>query len=229
MTPRQTYILGAIVETYSQTGEPISSGQLTGSIEVSSATIRSEMAILEELGYIYQPHTSAGRVPTDKGYRVYVNTLQASRPDGRVSQALTRRISSAGEADQVIKRAAESLAEATGNLGIATLGDSIYFSGLRNLYNLPEFYGQQGYELARLLDSLDEWLLEAAPQEPISVYIGRENPIGKSSGASLIIARFSSPYSDNSYIGVLGSTRQQYSKVMNLVSYTGKLLEETLR
>lgn len=228
MTPRQSYILSAIVEAYSQTGEPVSSGQLTGQIEVSSATIRAEMSVLEELGYIHQPHTSAGRVPTDRGYRVYVNTLQATRPDNRVSQALARRITSAGEIDQIIKRAAESLAETTGNLGLATLSDSIYFSGLPNLFGQPEFYGQQGHELARLLDNLDVWLEEAAPQEPISVFIGRENPVGKSSGASLIIARFASPYSDNSYIGVLGSTRQHYGKVMSLVGYTGKLLEETL-
>lgn len=229
MSPRQQYILSAIVETYAQTADPVSSAQLTQNIEVSSATIRAEMSELERLGFIYQPHTSAGRVPTDIGYRFYVNNIKNIQPDGRVSHALARQISSAGEADQAIKRAAESLGEVTQNLGLATLSDRLFLSGLKNLFGQPEFVGAGAYEVARLLDSLDEWLSEAAPTGPISVYIGQENPIGKSSGASLIIARFVSPYSDKSYIGVLGSTRQNYGKVMGLVSYAGKYLEGALK
>lgn len=228
MTPRQQYILSEIVEAYATTAEPVSSQQLTEKIEVSSATIRAEMAELERLGYIHQPHTSAGRVPTDRGYRLYVNNLKELQADGRVSQALARRVSSAGEVDRAIKTATESLAEITQNLGLATLSEGLFFSGLRNLFGQPEFAGAQAYEVARLLDSLDEWLAEAAPTQPVSVYIGQENPIGKASGATLIIARFASPFSDNSYIGVLGSTRQNYSRVMGLVNYAGKYLEEVL-
>ena len=228
MTPRQQYILSAIVEAYAQTAEPVSSQQLTHKIEVSSATIRAEMAALEQLGFIHQPHTSSGRVPTDTGYRCYVNTIKSLQPDGRVSYAMARQIASAGEADRAVKRAAESLGEVTNNLGLATLSEGLFFSGLRNLFGQPEFAGARAYEVARLLDSLDEWLSEAAPTGPISVYIGHENPIGKASGASLIIARFASPYSDNTYIGVLGPTRQNYGRVMGLVSYAGKYLEEAL-
>jgi heat-inducible transcriptional repressor len=228
MTPRQQYILSEIVEAYATTAEPVSSQQLTEKIEVSSATIRAEMAELERLGYIHQPHTSSGRVPTDRGYRLYVNNLKELQADGRVSQALARRVSSAGEVDRAIKTATESLAEITQNLGLTTLSEGLFFSGLRNLFGQPEFAGAQAYEVARLLDSLDEWLAEAAPTQPVSVYIGQENPIGKASGATLIIARFSSPFSDNSYIGVLGSTRQNYSRVMGLVNYAGKYLEEVL-
>jgi heat-inducible transcriptional repressor len=228
MTPRQNYILSAIVEAYANTAEPVSSAQLIEKIEVSSATIRAEMAALERLGYIMQPHTSAGRVPTDAGYRMYVNSLKTLQADGRASHALARRIASAGEADKAIKQAAESLAEVTSNLGLATLSEGLFFSGLRNLFGQPEFAGSRAFEVARLLDSLDEWLSEAAPTGRISVYIGHENPIGKSSGASLIIGRFSSPYSDRSYIGVLGPTRQNYGRVMGLVEYVGKYLEEAL-
>ncbi|HSX41491.1 MAG TPA: HTH domain-containing protein [Candidatus Saccharimonadales bacterium] len=228
MSPRQQYILSAIVEAYAKTAEPVSSQQLTEKIEVSSATIRAEMAELERLGHIYQPHTSAGRVPTDKGYRLYVNNLEQLQADSRVSHALARRIASAGEADARIKQAAESLAEATGNLGLATLSDSLYFSGLSNLFGQPEFLGPQGFEVARLLDSLGEWLHEAQPAERVSVYIGGENPIGRSSGATLVVSKFSSPYSDRSYIGVLGPTRQNYPRVMGLVDYAGRHLEEVL-
>src|SRR3954468_5829807 len=106
MTPRQQYILSEIIETYARTAEPVSSQQLTQKIEVSSATIRAEMADLERLGYIMQPHTSAGRVPTDRGYRMYVNNVKELQADNRVSQALARRVSSAGVADRAIKQAA---------------------------------------------------------------------------------------------------------------------------
>lgn len=229
MSPRQNYILSAIVEIYAKTADPVSSQQLTEKIEVSSATIRAEMAELERLGYIYQPHTSAGRVPTDRGYRLYVNSLKTLQPEDRASHALARRIASAGEADKAIRGAAESLADATGNLGIATISKGWVFSGLRNLFGQPEFAGTQAFEVARLLDSLDEWLSEAAPGEKVSVYIGHENPIGKSSGATLIVARFASPYSDQSYIGVMGPTRQNYGRVMGLVDYAGKYLEDSLR
>ena len=82
--------------------------------------------------------------------------------------------------------------------------------------------------VARLLDNLEPWLREAAPNEPLTVFIGRENPIGKSSGATLIISRFRSPYSDKSYIGVLGPTRQNYARTMQLVRRTGAMLEEVL-
>lgn len=229
MTPRQERILHAIVETYARTAEPVGSNALCEHFETSSATIRSEMAVLENLGYIMQPHISAGRVPTDKGYRAYVNSLESPDHDQRHEQALARRVKSAGEVERAIKNAVESLAHVTDNLGLGTIGPNLYLSGMAALFQHPEFYGgREAYEVARLLDSLEEWLAEAAPGDPISVYIGRENPIGRASGATLIISRFESPFSTRSYIGVLGPTRQQYSPVIGLVEYTGRLLEEAL-
>ena len=78
------------------------------------------------------------------------------------------------------------------------------------------------------MDNLEPWLHEAKPNEPLSVFIGQENPIGRNSGCSLIISKFRSPYSDSSYIGVLGPTRQSYKGVMNLVKRTGESLEEAI-
>ncbi len=75
MSPRQEKILMSIVEQYAEVASPVGSHLLAKLFNVSSATVRSEMAELERLGYIEQPHTSAGRVPTDKGYRFYVNNL----------------------------------------------------------------------------------------------------------------------------------------------------------
>lgn len=229
MTPRQQEILRAIVELYAKTAEPVGSMALAEAFETSSATVRAEMAALEREGLIMQPHISAGRVPTDKGYRVYVNAIEPTVGDTRQELALAKRVQSAGEADRAIKNAVESLAHVTRNLGLATIAGNLYMSGMASLFQQPEFAdGPAAYEIARLLDSLEEWLAEAAPNDPISVYIGRENPIGRTSGATLIISRFESPYSSRSYIGVLGPTRQNYGPVIGLVEYTGRLLEDSL-
>lgn len=234
MTSRQERILAAIVEQYAEVAAPVGSSLLARAFGVSSATIRSEMAELEGLGYIKQPHTSAGRVPTDKGYRYYVNQLAEtglikSASENRAQRALTARVSGGGVPEHTIRNTVDTLVELTHNLGLATIGDQLYMSGLSHLFGQPEFmHPAQVQEVARLLDNLEPWLNEAAPNEPLSVYIGRENPIGRGAGCSLIISRFRSPFSDRSYIGVLGPTRQSYRDVMTLVGRAGHALEDTL-
>lgn len=232
MTDRQAKILQAIIEQYAEVASPVGSSLLAKLFDVSSATIRSEMVALERNGYIKQPHTSAGRVPTDKGYRFYVNQLSESQNDSkehRGERALAARVQHGGLPEQTIRNAVDTLVELTHNLGMATIGNQLYMSGLSNLFGQPEFmHPGQVQEVARLLDNLQPWLNETAPNQPLSVYIGRENPIGRSAGASLIISRFRSPFSDRSYIGVLGPTRQSYKDVMSLVGRAGQALEETL-
>lgn len=228
-------ILAAVIEQYAEVASPVGSVTLAKLFNVSSATIRSEMVKLEELGLIMQPHTSAGRIPTDKGYRLYVNAINELQADStpqldRSARAIEARVATHGDrADRAIRSAVDSLVDLTQNLGIATIGDELYMSGIGNLFSQPEFMqGNATQAVARLLDNLEPWLREAAPNEPLNVYIGSENPIGKTSGASLIISRFRSPYSDRSYIGVLGPTRQSYGKVMRLVRHAGAMLEEVL-
>lgn len=235
MTERQAAILSAIIEQYAEVAAPVGSITLAKLFGVSSATIRSEMARLEEMGLIMQPHTSSGRVPTDQGYRFYVNQIteaEANQPAklDRGARAIEARIGTHGDsATRAIRSAVDSLVDLTHNLGLATIGDQLYMSGMGNLFSQPEFMqSNHAQAVARLLDNLEPWLKEAAPNEPLNVYIGAENPVGKTSGASLIISRFRSPYSDRSYIGVLGPTRQSYGRVMGLVRHAGAMLEEVL-
>jgi heat-inducible transcriptional repressor len=232
MTPRQEKILRAIVEEYAEVASPVGSLLLAKVFGVSSATIRAEMAALERLGFIEQPHTSAGRIPTDKGYRYYVNQTTESgniETSSRAERALTARIGEGSVPERAIRNTVDTLVELTHNLGMATIGKQLYMSGLSNLFGQPEFiHPAQVQEVARLLDNLEPWLREAAPNEPLSVYIGSENPIGRNSGCTLIISRFRSPYSDKSFIGTIGPTRQSYKEVMGLVENAGKMLEKAL-
>ena len=142
MSERQAQILAAIIEQYAEVAVPVGSVTLAKLFNVSSATIRAEMARLEEGGYIAQPHTSAGRIPTDKGYRAYVNSLtEAQEPRfDRSARAIEARITPyTDRADWAIRSAVDSLVELTHNLGLATIGDQMYMSGIGNLFNQPEF------------------------------------------------------------------------------------------
>lgn len=245
MTDRQREILYAIIEEYAELATPVGSVTLAKLFDCSSATIRAEMGKLEQMGYIMQPHTSAGRIPTDAGYRLYVNSLQEnfdhaedvaedaprleSGKSDRTTKALTTRIQAQTRADYAIRTAVDSLVELTGNLGLATIGDQLYVSGFGGLFSQPEFIQtQQVQAVGKLLDNIRPWLQEVQPNETINVYIGSENPVGKTSNVSLIISRFRSPYSDRSYIGVLGPTRQSYKRVMSLVRHAGLMLEDVI-
>ena len=280
LTDRQKAILFAVIEEYAEMAAPVGSVTLAKLFDVSSATIRAEMARLEELGLVASPHTSAGRIPTDAGYRLYVNSLvsrendlelaletedlgdldteadddfeevfaEAARqiakdpyfkkiyPDRALSSgqndknrglhALEVRIGSQAQAEYAIRTAVDMLVELTGNLGLATIGNQLYLSGISKLFSQPEFTDYQRIQnVSKLLDNLEPWLREARPGEPLNIFIGRENPIGKNSDVSLIISKFRSPYSDSSYIGILGPTRQNYAQVMGLVRHAGKYLE----
>lgn len=231
LSERQEKILAQIIEEYAETAAPVGSMTMAKLFGVSPATIRAEMARLEAMGLIAQPHTSAGRVPTDAGYRFYVNHLSENAEDSenREMHVMEKRVSSQSRADAAIRGAVDSLVELTGNLGLATIDGQLYLSGMSRLFMQPEFMDYQRVQaVAKLLDNLEPWLREAAPGEPLNIFIGHENPIGKNSEVSLIISKFQSPFSDNSYIGVLGPTRQNYFRVMSLVKYAGKMLEETL-
>ena len=238
MTDRQAKILRAIVEQYAELAVPVGSVLLAQIFDVSPATMRSEMAKLEQMGYLCQPHTSAGRIPKDKGYRLYVNSLvetdaishQRSSKNARYASVMRRRVSAASDrSDLAIKAAVDSLAEITHNLGLATIGEQLYLSGMGSLFAQPEFdRGEHVRAVANLLDNLEPWLRETRPNETLNVYIGSETPICRDSGVSLIVSRFNSRYSEYSYIGVLGPTRQSYASVMALVSDTGKMLESIL-
>ena len=114
MTERKLVILKAIIQTYLETGEPVGSRTLSKDTElnVSAATIRNEMSDLEEMGYIIQPHTSAGRIPSDKGYRLYVDMLMEEK-EQELSEVRENLLEKTEKTDQILKQAAKVLANST--------------------------------------------------------------------------------------------------------------------
>ena len=117
---RDRRILGALVQAYIDHGEPISSLWLASrGFGVSSATLRNVMARLEELGYVRQPHTSAGRVPTDMGYRAYVDQLLSERRTARTAPDLEERLRRAGTVEDVLSHASQEISRASHQVGFA--------------------------------------------------------------------------------------------------------------
>ncbi|RJO61860.1 transcriptional regulator [candidate division WS5 bacterium] len=243
MTSRREAILEAIVREYVSTAEPVGSLTLVKkySFPYSSATIRAEMALLEENGYIMHPHTSAGRVPTEKGYRYFVdmvqkesNSAKASLDKDGISQReediLERRIAAMhSHFERRFDMAAMALADMTRNVAISSMGQEIYSHGLANLFRQPEFYdNDRVLRVADMIDNLQGLLRELPRTKDFMVLIGNESPVGKSAGCSLIVSRVQLPQSTRGYLGVLGPTRMPYEKVIPLVLRTRDLLEQEL-
>ena len=114
LNDRKLKILKAVMQNYLETGEPVGSRTISKytDLNLSSATIRNEMADLEELGYIVQPHTSAGRIPSDKGYRLYVDMLMQDK-EQEVTEIKEQMLEKADKMDQLLKQAARVLANST--------------------------------------------------------------------------------------------------------------------
>lgn len=235
MNERQKEILKAVVELYTESALPIGSQVLLDNynFDVSSATLRNDLSALEEAGFLYQPHTSAGRIPTTQGYRVYVEDIMGE-------EVLTKSEQHRLQSELLMLRAkqtrmgrttAKLLSALSGNLAVtgAFDRDEFYDFGMRELIDNPEF--QEIDELCRLvetLDSLDERLENILGDLPLGetrIYIGEENPIREISNCSMVIA----PYENNEgrgIIAIIGPKRMHYAKNKSLLEYVQRLLSD---
>lgn len=237
MNDRQKQVLAAIVEEYSKTAVPVGSQLLLEQygFDVSSATLRNDMIALEKAGFLYQPHTSAGRIPTDAGYRFFVEeimpdeSLSLSEQKSMQKELLTLR----AKHTRLGRSTAKLLSALSGNLAVAGLGDNegLYDFGMKELLENPEF--RELDELCRLveaLDSLDDKfdviLAELAGGET-KIFIGKENPIAEISNCSMMVA----PYENaegRGILAIIGPKRMQYAKNKSLLEHMRKLLSASL-
>lgn len=230
LTNRQKEILFAIIEQHSVSAEAIGSKAITEHFNISPATVRSEMVILENMGYLYQPHISAGRLPTDKAYRLYVNNIDRPNLQKRKSDSISKKVmSQSNNIKSMVKIATNILSETTNNMAFSVLSDDFYSIGLNNLFSQPEIaLSDRISDVARFIDSLQEWLMLSEIVDVLSIYIGHENPVVKTSGLTTIIAKFSTPLSKHNYIGIIGPMRIDYQNTLATVAYMGQTLEKEL-
>ncbi len=237
---RKEQILKTIISEYIRTAEPVGSKTIAEKedLGVSSATVRNEMAVLEDLGLIDQPHTSAGRIPTDKGYRYYVDLFQASiilsdDEQERILAALAdirRR-----EIEDMLRCILSTLSHLTCYVSLV-LGPPdkrhAYFWGLHQLLHQPEFENIQRVEyLLELLEHeyrLSELLMEDLGQTQVHVKIGSENKRRELDGMSLVMAQYANDEEPLGTIGILGPTRMDYENAIPVVDLTARRLSRLM-
>ena len=234
MNERQEAILGAIVKEYVKTAAPVGSSVLVSKyrLDLSSATIRNEMKKLKAEGYIFQPYTSAGRVPTDKGYRYFVDALMQERELGHDEQRAiqTELLKLKAENNRMAKTVAKMLAHMSQNLALSGVVDSesVWDFGMTKLLQQPEFKeSDQVCQVATLLEYIDEnidKLSDNTQSKNVDIYIGDENPLGKVEHCSMIVSGIQFPSGERGVIAVVGPKRMRYAKNVSLVKYVKKLL-----
>jgi len=221
MKDRQQEILHAIVKHFTETAQPVGSQTILVSykFDVSPATIRNDMAELEKQGLLFQPHTSAGRIPTDRGYRLYVDTMTDFNNATKIAKQRIAEVSKLIKLKKVRQRvydAVNLLSHCTNNVSFATLGNQrTFFLGIANVLKQPEF-SQNPYQASQVfevLEDTDNFLnllnqLDIEEDKP-SIYIGEENILEKIKSCSIIIARYELE-GHHGYIGILGPTRMNY-------------------
>jgi transcriptional regulator of heat shock response len=230
LSSRKEAILAAIVEEYTETGIPVGSIVLVHKYQFpfSTATIRAEMADLENMGYLSHPHTSAGRVPTERGYRYFVNLMEKEKalmaPENVAARKLI--LSMNDRYEKRVQVASKILSELTQNIAFSGIPGEIFSNGLGYLFSQPEFLDPYNVvKAAEIVDNLEYLVTELPKEFDTEIYIGSESPIGKSAGCSLVISQFRAPNGEHGYLGVVGPMRMSYPKTIAAIKGVRKVLE----
>jgi heat-inducible transcriptional repressor len=233
---RKLLVLRAVIHEYLETAEPVSSSATMEKhrIGASSATIRNDMAELEEEGFLEQPHTSAGRIPTEKGYKLYVQELvERDRRVAKFEQGFTARLAEVQkEAEAANARdIAKVVSQETGQTVVVSVpSGGTHVAGLAHLMRKPEFRESEALAgLTEVLDEMDELLADVFPQlsRDVQVLIGSENPFG--TALSSVLMRYDLP-EGSGVIGILGPTRMDYDQnIAMLRSLTDALMQRRLQ
>ncbi len=232
ITTRQAKILAAIVKENCDTGEPVASADLVEKyqLDVSTATIRNEMAALEKLGYIYQPHTSSGRVPTDKGFRYFVNQLMDKVKLTLKEQELLKRemIKLQIAHHELGRRLTKLLSDHSQQASFALFPEEVSTMGLSKILNNPALPPEDAREIAEFFDNIDSYaeqmMKDYGEKGQAEAYIGKELTLSKKSDYSMIVSPLKLPSGKKGVIGLIGPKSMKYEKNLSLLEYIAKLL-----
>lgn len=234
LTDRQKNLLSVVVKEYSENAVPVGSKYIAKKygFDLSPATIRAEMNELEDADYLFQPHTSAGRIPTDKGYRYFVEKIM---PDRDLTKSEQKKLQSEllklqAKNIRLERTVAKLLSGLSGNLAISGVieKDEFYDFGMRELLNEPEFREKDDLcRLAETLDYIDErfdQLIGKLKDNEVKIFIGKENPIKEISNCSMMVAPYRTKTGEKGILALIGPKRMKYAKNKSLIQYMKKLL-----
>ena len=235
LSDRQQALLKAIIEEYIENAEPVGSEVIERKYDlgVSPATIRIEMVKLTDMGYLKQPHTSAGRVPPSLGFRLYIQDLMKEKElpvtaevsiKEKLWQERFRR-------ERLLKEAVKALADRCDMLGLATDNEGqLYWAGAANILDWPEFYD---IDVTRFVLSLfdenprlKEIIGKAVGSDPIHILFGEDMEFEYLRPTSFIFTRYEMDLEKDGIIGVIGPARMNFALVLPYVKYVRNLLVE---
>lgn len=238
MNDRQREVLAAIIELYTKTAEPVGSEALLERhhFPVSSATLRNDMLALEEAGYLYQPHTSAGRIPTDLGYRFYVEEMMGDKPLSKRDQLRLQEefLKLQAKHTRTVRTTAKLLSALSGNLAVSGLleKNEMYDFGMKALIDKPEF--QEMGELARVVETLDtldekiDSLMAGMKDGETRIFIGEENPVTGIENCAMVVSPYRNRDGERGILAIIGPKRMEYAKNKSLIEHMKKLLSSSL-
>lgn len=225
---RQQSILGAVVREYVATCRPVTSqviGMRERDLGVGTATIRNEMLALDEMGYLEQLYTSSGRVPTDKGYRFFVDHLTDDDGEvtGRERAKIRELFAGSDDEDVFVKEFSRTISHMTGAFAAAGLFDDelFYDVGFSQVLKEPEFQDVAYLEdFGRLIDSLDDavrGLCEQSRNAHERIFIGKENPMAQGRSHAMIVSSWRHPAGFEGFLTVIGPKRMDYERTISLL------------
>ncbi len=230
MNQRQESLLKYLIREHIHTAEPVGSKLLAEKykLDISPATIRNDMSQLEEEGWLFQPHTSAGRLPTEKAYRYYIEKYIEQEPSlpakeqAKLKKWFRKASRRAPDEETVFKLTAKQLAELSGLTALLAFGEyNVYYTGLGNLFRQPEFGEINSiYNLSQVIDRLDEVMAGIFNRvNSTEIKLGSQSYFDPRCAHVLTKAR-------GKLIGLLGPMRMDYKHNLALLNYSVSLLEE---
>lgn len=238
LSDRQSQLLKAIIELYVKSGDPIGSEAIEKNynLGVSPATIRHDMVKLTEMGFLKQPHTSAGRIPTSMGFRLYIAELMKEKElpvaaEVSMKESLWQQ---RHHQQRLLKEAVKSLAQRCRMLSLAVddEGDT-YYAGAANILDFPEF---EDIDVARFVLSLfDEYLTlqqiigKAQGADPLHILFGEEMGFEDLNTTSFVFCRYRGRGEHSGVVGVIGPARMNFPIILPYIKFTSQLIEEASR
>ena len=234
---RENKVLEAIVKAHIDSAYPVGSKHIAQILGLSSATIRSVMFELEKAGFIMQPYTSAGRVPTDLGYRRYVDCImfanELSESDDALFLRLRQLVNRKKLLEEVIEEISSAISRITKYTGIALApNNKLYFDGTYHMLEQPEF-SEQGTarEFLRAIEEKEELMRimnEDLEEAGTIIRIGRENTFSGLRGCTIITSTYKIKNRASGNIGIIGPMRMRYEEVVPAIEYLAGMTTEIL-
>jgi len=248
-TDRQVKLLDFIIREHVKTAKPVGSALIAkkAGFKLSPATLRSEMGELEKAGYLAQLHTSGGRVPTDKAYRYYVNSLLENdvgldlkaKDKNKIRQAFDDMPPDPREINKVVARVLSNLSENLVITGISQ-DEDFFKKGLVSLFENPEFkeFGE-AFQLARFFEEF-EGMFQLIEREffntlgtphgiPVQIMIGKESPFRQIQHETVMCAKYGLPDNCVGSLTLVGPTRMDYEKNIALIKFMTEELNKIIK